>query len=131
MKKLLATILSVFCIFSFNTCFNINYVSAAPETAQQELPELPMDGHVDDDVLHEPIFNPEKKKKEPSKLGTKMKSIFVQVLSGVALVLVIVFCGSFVWFANIQRKRDERRKKQGVDTNVIDAVDNFARHRIK
>ncbi|MCR4881714.1 MAG: hypothetical protein K6A44_07175 [bacterium] len=131
MKKLLSLLLSIFCIFSFNTCFKINYVAAAPEPTQQELPELPMDGQVDDDVLREPIFNPEKKKKEPNKIGLKMKSILVQLLCGIALVVVIVFCGSFVWFANLQRRGNERRKKQSANTNVIDAVDNFARRRIK
>lgn len=131
MKKLLSLLLSIFCIFSFNTCFNINYVMAAPDAVQQELPELPMDGHVDDDVLHEPIFTPEKKKKDTNKIGFKMKSILVQTLCGVALVIVIIFCGSFVWFANLQRRGNARRKKQSANENVINAVDNFARRRIK
>ena len=131
MKKIFSVILSIFCIFSFNMCFDTNYAQAAPDVITKELPELPMDGKVDNDVLREPIFNADKKQKEPNKVTVKIKSIILQLIGGAALLVIIIFCGSFIWFANLQRKRDDRRKKQGANSNVIDAVDNFARHRIK
>ena len=131
MKKILSVIFSIICIFSFNTCFLTQNVSAATETASPEIPELPMDGKVDDDVLREPIFNPEKKKPEQNKVAIKAKSIFFQVVGGAALLVIVIFCGSFIWFANLQRRRDSRRKKFENDANVIDAIDNFARHRIR
>lgn len=124
-------IISLCCIFSLNICFDTSYAMAAPDPVPSELPELPRDGQVDDDVLHEPIFNPEKKKQDNNKIGAKMKSVFVQLFCGAALVVLIIFCGSFVWFANLQRRGNERRKKQSANANVINAVDNFARHRIK
>ena len=131
MKKIFSIILSIFCIFSFNICFDTGYAQAAPDPVTKELPELPMDGKVDNDVLREPIFNSDKKKQEPNKVTVKIKSIILQIIGGAALLVIIIFCGSFIWFANLQRKRDDRRKKQGANSNVIDAVDNFARHRIK
>ncbi len=131
MKKILSILFSIFCIFSFNTCFITERVSAAPEDTAKELPELPMDGKVDDDILREPIFSPEKKKPEQNKVAIKAKSLFFQIVGGAALLVIIIFCGSFIWFANLQRRRDSRRKKYENDSNVIDAIDNFARHRIR
>ena len=131
MKKIFSIILTIFCIFSFNTCFMTEYAFAEPEVPNKELPELPMDGKVDDDVLKEPIFNTETKKTKQNKVTVKIKSIFLRLLGGAALLVVVIFCVSFVWFANLQRSRNSRKKKQNIDSNVIDAVDNFARHRIK
>ena len=132
MKKILSVLLTVFCIFSFSTCFIVNQASAEPPAIQEELPELPMDGQVDDDVLKEPIFTPENKKENKSnKVTVKIKSIFLRLVGGAALLVIVIFCGSFIWFANLQRSRNSRKKKQSVDSNIIDAVDNFARHRIK
>lgn len=132
MKKIFSVLLSIFCVFSFNICFDTNHVMAATDEIQQELPELPMDGKVDEDVLNEPIFTPEKNKKsESSKLAVSIKSLFVYIICGAALLVLAIFCFSFVILPNLQRRRDAQRKSQGANSNVIDAVDNFARHRIK
>lgn len=134
MKKILSILLTIFCIFSFNACFNVGSAIAEPQAAQAagELPELPMDGQVDDDVLREPIFTPEnKKEKKGNKVTVKIKSIFLRLVGGAALLVIVIFCGSFIWFANLQRSRNSRKKKLSADSNIIDAVDNFARHRIK
>ncbi len=134
MKKIFSILLSIFCVFSFNLCFDTNHVMAANDEIQQELPELPMDGKVDEDVLNEPIFTPDKDKKPaPNKFAVSVKSIVLYVLGGAALILVIVSCFSFplILVPKLRQQRDARRKRQGADTNIIDAVDNFARHRIK
>ena len=132
MKKIFSVLLSIYCVFSFNICFDTNHVMAATDEIQQELPELPMDGKVDEDVLNEPIFTPEKNKKsEPSKLAVSIKSLFVYIICGAALLVLAIFCFSFVILPNLQRRRDAQRKSQGANSKVIDAVDNFARHRIK
>lgn len=131
MKKIYSIILVIFCIFSFNTCFKVEAAVTVPETQQEVLPELPMDGQVDDDVLKEPVFNAEKKKPEKNEVASIIKTVILWGLTGAALLALIIFCVSFVPAANVQRKNEAQRKKLGANANVIDAVDNFARHRIK
>ena len=131
MKKIFSIIWVIFFIFSLNFCFRVESVIAVPDVQQETLPELPMDGQVDDDVLSEPVFSPEKKKHEKSKTVTTIRTVVVRVIGGAALLAVIIFCASFVFAANVQRKNEAKRKKQSANENVINAVDNFAKHRIK
>ena len=134
MKKIFSILLSIFCVFSFNLCFDTNHVMAANDEIQQEIPELPMDGKVDEDVLNEPIFTPDKDKKpEPSKFAVSIKTIILYVLGGAALAVLAIFCFSFpfVFVPKLRQRKEAQRKKRGANANVIDAVDNFARHRIK
>ena len=124
--------MSIFCVFSFNICFDTNQVMAVPDEIPKELPELPKDGQVDEDILNEPIFTPEKEKKSnANKFAFNIKGLILQILLGAALLVVVIFTTSFIWISNAQRLKEAKRKKQGANTNVIDAVDNFARHRIK
>ncbi len=134
MKKIFSILLSIFCVFSFNLCFNTNHVMAVNDEIQQELPELPMDGKVDEDVLNEPIFTPDKdKKNEQGNLAVNIKTIILYVLCGAALAVLAIFCFSFpfVFVPKLRQRKEAQRKKRGANANVIDAVDNFARHRIK
>ena len=134
MKKIFSILLSIFCVFSFNLCFDTNHVMAANDEIQQEIPELPMDGKVDEDVLNEPIFTPDKDKKpEAGNFAVSIKTIILYVLCGAALAVLAVFCFSFpfVFVPKLRQRKEAQRKKRGANANVIDAVDNFARHRIK
>ena len=132
MKKIFSILLSVFCVFSFSFCFDTNYTMAVSEEVPKELPELPEDGQVDEDILNEPIFTPEKEKKQESgKFAVNIKDWVLKLLLGALLLVIVVFTASFIWISNVQRINEAKRKKHGADTNVIDAIDNFARHRIK
>ena len=131
MKKILSLILAVLCVFSLNFCFKVSSFAAPEAPINKELPELPMDGKVDDDILREPIFDAEKKQPKKNKFLFKVGNAFLRVLLGAALLVVAIFCCSFVWFVNLKRKKDAQRRKQSSASNVIDAIDNFARHRIK
>ena len=130
MKKLSSIILILFCIFSFNTCFQVNPILAKEEP----LPELPLDVELNeqsDDILDQPVFQDENKKIENKGAKHRLSSIFIKILGGFLLLLVVIICGSFIWIANLQRQREKRRKKQSANANVINAVDNFARRKLK
>ena len=130
MKKILTIIFIICCIFSFN--FNMHSYAANAEVKTEQakdLPDLPVNNTQAEDVLSEPVFNEKEEKAE--KTPNKVTGVIVKIIGAVCLFFVFLFCCSFIWFANLQRKREAKRKKQSVSTNVIDAVDNFARHRIK
>lgn len=133
MRKIFSVILLIFCIFSFNTCFQVAPTIAAPEV-KQELPKLPASDKVAQDVLTEPALGEDEQLMDADFVKTlyaKMRTYAVQILSGFALLVIIMFCISYVWYSGRQRKRDFKRKQISSDSNVIEAVENFARHRIK
>ena len=129
MKKIFSIILVMLCIFSFNTFFNTqtssaksyNIIAVSTTTIDQQ-PE---------DVLERPVFEPEKKQPKVKKITGKLSSLIIKIFGGILLCLVIIICLSFIWFANLQKQRDKKKKRLSANANVINAVDNFAKHRIK
>ena len=130
MKKIFSIILFMFCIFSFNACFNVQKVQALPFNKQEQTTQAVVEKQAED-VLEKPVFEPEKQQTQTKKITSKLSSIIIKIFGGVLLFLVIIICLSFIWFANIQRRSEKRKKRMSADENVINAVDNFARHRIK
>ena len=107
MKKIFSIILIIFCIFSFNTCFNAQKTMALPFTQEQST-QVAVEKQ-NEDVLEKPVFAPEQKKVQAKEFTGKLSSIIIKVFGGALLFLVIVICLSFIWFANLQRQ-NERRK---------------------
>lgn len=131
MKKISSIILLMFCIFSFSTCFNEQYVTALPFDNQEQTTQAVAEKQSTDDVLEKPVFEPEKKQTQTKQITSKLSSIVIKIFGGTLLLLVVIICLSFIWVANIQRRNEKRKKRMSADGNVINAVDNFARHRIK
>ena len=131
MKKIFSIILIIFCIFSFNICFQVNSVYAQNVAIEDVIdPNLaePQDG----DVLEKPVFDEnEVQQTSKNKIKGSLFSLIIKIFGGILLTLVVIICLSFIWVANLQRKKEKTKKQVGADINVINAVDNFARHRIK
>ncbi len=130
MKKIFSIILLMFCVLSFNTCFNEQQIKALPFGNNEQTTQVAVEKQAED-VLEKPVFEHEKKQPQAKKFTGKLSSIVIKIFGGVLLFLVIVICLSFIWVANLQRKNEKRKKRMSADANVINAVDNFARHRIK
>lgn len=132
MKKIFSILIAIICIFSFNCCFLTNLVNANPATSPQtELVQKIANNTPDKvDVLDEPVFQDDNAQKKQKFTG-KLSSIIIKIFGGALLLLVVVICLSFILVANEQRRREKRKKKLGANSNVINAVDNFAKHRIK
>ena len=130
MKKIFSIVLIIFCIFSFNLCFQINSVCAQNVAMEDVInPDLVQQ---DGDVLEKPVFDENEIPPPPSKKITgSLFSLIIKIFGGLLLTLVVIICLSFIWVANIQRKKEKSKKQVGADINVINAVENFARHRIK
>ncbi len=131
MKRISSIILMILCIFSFNTCFQINSVQAEPTSVAQAVDNTILDTKNAEDILEKPVFEPETQQTKNTMLKGKLSSLIIKVFGGVLLFLVVIICLSFIWFANLQRKKEKRQRRMSADANVINAVDNFARHRIK
>jgi len=131
MKKILSIIACLFCLISFNTCFQANYVLAEDTYVQEAALEPVPKELVGDDALNEPIFPEAKQKSEKKEAASKISSIIIKIVAGLILSVVVILCLSFIWLAKIQRENKSKRKKQSTNENVINAIDDFARHRIK
>lgn len=129
MKKLFFILILSFCIFSFNPNCNIPF-SITPAIAETTIAQDNLDSSLED-ILNKPVFQEEQKPSNAKQFTGKLSSIIIKIFGGILLLLVGLICLSFIWFANLQRKKDKKRKKTGLDSNVIDAVENFAKLRIK
>lgn len=129
MKKLFFILVISFCIFSYNLNYNIPF-SITPAIAETTLTQDNQKTS-QEDILDKPIFQEEQKLSTAKQFSGKLSSIIIKIFGGVLLLLVGIICLSFIWFANLQRKKDKKRKKTGFDSNVINAVENFAKLRIK
>lgn len=131
MKKIFSIILIIFCIFSFNTSFFIS-PTFAENAAVNEVIDTALVNADKEDLLDQPVFE-EEQAPPPimNKFVGKLSSLIINILGGILLLVVVIICLSFIWFTNLQRKQEKKKKYQAANSNVINAVDNFARHRIK
>ena len=131
MRKIFSIILFIFCVFSFNTSFFSDDVFAKPADTQQVVEQVAAQPQDVADVLDEPVFEQEQAQPPSKKITGKLSSIIIKIFGGGLLLLVTIICLSFIFFANEQRRREKKKKKLSANSNVINAVDNFAKHRIK
>ena len=130
MKKIFSVITFILLVFVTSTTFNVAEVSATTDIAQNEITET-FDKSTSDDILEKPIFQEEAQQPAKNKLSSKISSIIIRIIGGFCLLLVATICLLFIVIANKQRQNELKRKHMSANSNVINAVDNFARHRIR
>lgn len=135
MRKIFSIITFILLVFVTSTTFNVNEVFATNNTdikqeVQNEIPEKLATNQVDD-VLEKPIFQDEMQQPQENKLKNKISSIIIRIIGGVLLLLIATICLLFIVVANKQRQNELKRRQMSSNSNVINAVDNFARHRIR
>ena len=131
MKKIFSIIAIIFCIFSFNINFFVDEVWANPIEVEQIVEQVAAQPPAQTDVLEEPVFEEEQEVSTKQKITGRLSSIIIKAFGGFILLIVVVICLSFIFIANEQRRREKNKKKISANSNVINAVDNFAKHRIK
>jgi len=136
MKKIFSIITFILLVFTVSTTFNVSEVMATNNTGikqelQNEIPETIATNQTDD-VLDAPIFTDDSQQQtQKNKLSNKISSIIIRILGGICLLLIATICLFFIVIANKQRQNELKRKQMSANSNVINAVDNFARHRIR
>ena len=130
MKKIFSVITFILLVFVTSTTFNVAEVSATTDVLQNEITET-FDKSGSDDILEKPIFQEDAQQPAKNKLSSKISSIIIRIIGGFCLLLVATICLLFIVIANKQRQNELKRKHMSANSNVINAVDNFARHRIR
>ena len=132
LKNILSLLIFGFLISNFNTTL-IQPVWAVDNEdikteVQQEVPDISLQT---DDVLDKPVFEEKQQPNKVNKITSKISSVVLNVLGFILLSFVAIICLLFIVVANKQHRAEKRRKKLSANANVVNAVDNFARHRIK
>ena len=133
MKKILFLLIFGFLICNFNSSlinqpvFAVNNNDVKTEEVQQEIPGVSLQT---DDVLDQPVFDEKKQPNKVNQVTSKISSFVLNILGFILLSFVAIICLLFVVVAHKQHKADKRRKKLSANSNIVNAVDNFARHRI-
>ncbi len=133
MKKIIYALTLVLLIFTFNTNFQITPAIAENAVIQDDVlnsEDTAIDNSTDD-VLDKPIFDEKKPQSKTSKITGKLSSWVIKIVGLACILLIAAFCLFFIVLANKQRQQEMRKKKMSANANVINAIDNFARHRIK